>query len=172
MKKIGKIKGILNMLLGRAVKDENSKSLVSGEKQVTGDSTSLLIGKSLASKVLEPGVSRAVVEDKITKIVAGLLPEVPMQEINKRFVAGMRRTEAMGRPGLIQPHHKELIKNYKNWNIDKIDVMAEWITMEDDDVCEECKKLAREGPYPLDQALYLIPACEDCRCVFLPVKVK
>lgn len=42
------------------------------------------------------------------------------------------------------------------------------MTAEDDRVCDTCENIADDGPYGIDQALSLIPAHINCRCVFIP----
>lgn len=44
------------------------------------------------------------------------------------------------------------------------------LTAEDDRVCEECQSISDNGPYDIDEALSLIPAHINCRCVFVPVR--
>lgn len=134
--------------------------------------TNSTLGRLLANKILEPGADRALLADQVTKILTGLLPEVPMQEINERFVAGMRRTVIMGRTGIVKAHHWATIQEYQTWGVEGGNVVAEWITAEDEKVCDECAAMAKGGPYPLDQAIYLIPKHPGCRCVFVPLRME
>ena len=124
--------------------------------------TNNTLGRLLANKILEPGADRALLADQVTKILTGLLPDVPMKEINERFVAGMRRTVIMGRTGIVKAHHWATIQEYQTWGVEGGNVMAEWETAEDERVCDECAAMAKGGPYPLDQAIYLIPRHPNC----------
>jgi hypothetical protein len=42
------------------------------------------------------------------------------------------------------------------------------LTAGDDKVCEDCRDIAREGPYEISYAQDLIPAHPNCRCAFVP----
>lgn len=104
----------------------------------------------------------ALTAEQMEKIVSNILPEITPKEILERFKMGMRRTKMM-RPDLYSESHQALIES-------GVEIMAEWITMDDDEVCDDCREMAENGPYSIEEAITLIPACDDCRCVFLPIR--
>ena len=102
------------------------------------------------------------VEQKV-KIASNMLPEVTPKEILERFKMGMRRTK-MIRPDLFTESHQALLDS-------GVGIMAEWVTMDDDEVCDDCREIAENGPYSIEEIITMIPACPSCRCVALPVRV-
>jgi hypothetical protein len=41
-------------------------------------------------------------------------------------------------------------------------------TAGDDKVCQACQTISNNGPYPIDEAMDLIPAHPNCRCAYVP----
>lgn len=99
------------------------------------------------------------------------LPEI----VGRRFIPAKRRAEILARTEVIRAHHQATIQEYRNWSVEGVIVVAEFVTAEDDRVCQRCLDLAGNGPlpcgaYPLDQIDSLIPVHAQCRCIALPFK--
>jgi hypothetical protein len=45
-------------------------------------------------------------------------------------------------------------------------------TAGDDKVCQACQAISNAGPYPIDEAMDLIPAHPNCRCAYVPAGFK
>lgn len=87
-----------------------------------------------------------------------------------RFIPAERRAEIMARTEVIRAHHQGMIQEYKNWQVEGINVEAEFRTAEDDRVCPECWEVAAVGFYPLEEAMELIPVHPQCRCIAIPAR--
>jgi SPP1 gp7 family putative phage head morphogenesis protein len=84
-----------------------------------------------------------------------------------RFIPAQRRAMILARTETIRAFHLATIQEYRNWGIEGVFVMAEWMTAGDDRVCEDCA--GREGQiYTLDEIEPLIPFHPQCRCIALP----
>jgi hypothetical protein len=46
--------------------------------------------------------------------------------------------------------------------------LVEWVTAQDDKVCQACEDAADESPYSIDEAQALIPLHPNCRCSVTP----
>lgn len=137
--------------------------------QTTATNMNMIIGKLLNGAV-PAGRDPSVIADQITKIMTNLIPDVPLPEINERFMSGMQRTIQIGRTGVVKSHHIATIKEYEQWGVEGVQVMAEFVTAGDDRVCERCKTLEAKGPYALEEVITMIPAHYGCRCVALPMR--
>ena len=137
--------------------------------QTTATNMNMIIGKLLNGAV-PAGRDPSVIADQITKIMTNLIPDVPLPEINERFMSGMQRTIQIGRTGVVKSHHIATIKEYEQWGVEGVQVMAEFVTAGDDRVCERGKTLEAKGPYALEEVITMIPAHYGCRCVALPMR--
>lgn len=88
-----------------------------------------------------------------------------------RFIPAARRAEIMARTEIIRAHHVATIQEYKNWGLEGVMVQAEWATVGDDRVCDECASL--EGKiFTLEEIESMIPRHPQCRCIALPIEQK
>lgn len=85
-----------------------------------------------------------------------------------RFIPAQRRATIMARTEIIRAHHGAMVQEYRNWGVAGVHVKAEFVTAEDERVCEECMKYETEGPYTLEQVETLIPIHPQCRCIAIP----
>lgn len=112
---------------------------------------------------------------KMTATINGTgLGDLSMTElIGRPFMPAARRAEIMARTEVIRTHHQANIQEYRNWRVEGVFVQAEFVTAEDNRVCQECEALAGNGPlpggaYPLDVIEPMIPVHPQCRCMALP----
>jgi hypothetical protein len=102
--------------------------------------------------------------EQIEKITSRILPiGIPEATPKELFKRGMQRTK-MIRSDLYSESHQALIDS-------GVEIMAEWITMDDDEVCDDCREIAENGPYSIEKIITMMPACPECRCVALPVRI-
>jgi len=85
-----------------------------------------------------------------------------------RFIPAKRRAMILARTEIVRAHHQAMIQEYKNWGLEGITVLAEFITQGDERVCPECESIALGSPYTLEVAMNLIPVHPQCRCICLP----
>jgi len=84
-----------------------------------------------------------------------------------RFIPARRRAEMLARTEIIRAHHIATIREYRNWGLEGIKVLAEWSTAGDDRVCKQCEKLQGKV-FTLDEIEGMIPLHPSCRCIALP----
>lgn len=85
-----------------------------------------------------------------------------------RFIPAERRAITLARTETIRAHHLATVQEYRNWGAAGVNVEAEIVTAQDENVCEECDSLTGQT-YTLDEAEGLIPVHPNCRCIVLPV---
>jgi SPP1 gp7 family putative phage head morphogenesis protein len=118
------------------------------------------------TEVMDHQISRILAQG----IVDGKHPLVLAREINARVDAiGIARARTLARTEVIRAHHAANMAEYRQAGVDGVEVEAEFVTAQDDNVCPECEALAEAGPYTLDEAESLIPAHPNCRCAMKPV---
>lgn len=71
---------------------------------------------------------------------------------------------------------EEALQRYENPGLKGVEVLAEFATADDDQVCPKCRALEEQHgasgtPLPIDQASGIIPVHPNCRCAWLPVVV-
>ncbi len=111
---------------------------------------------------------------KLNQVISGGGDTLAIRDSIGRFVPAERRAETLARTEVIRAHHQGMIQEYKNWAIEGVVVQAEWITTDDDRVCEQCRQMTigSDGQpriYSLDEIQTLIPLHPNCRCIALPV---
>jgi len=79
-----------------------------------------------------------------------------------------QRAATLARTETIRAHHRANIQEYRNWGVDSIEVIAEFVTAGDDRVCTECAGY-HGNRYTLKEAEFLIPVHPNCRCIVIPV---
>ena len=63
--------------------------------------------------------------------------------------------------------HRKALRAAKAFGEEEVNVQ----TAGDDRVCATCQAISTNGPYPIDEAMDLIPNHPRCRCVYVPVSV-
>jgi hypothetical protein len=80
---------------------------------------------------------------------------------------GINRARMVARTEIVRAHHVATIKEYEQWGVEGVDVVAEWLTA-GFGVCPECMGLAKKSPYTLREIFDLIPVHPNCRCTSIP----
>jgi len=94
------------------------------------------------------------------------------REIARRMVdrvdkIGIARARTIARTETIAAHAEASLNSFREAGIEGVNVVAEFATAGDDEVCPECEAL--EGrEYSLDEASGIIPVHPNCRCTFIP----
>lgn len=90
----------------------------------------------------------------------------------KYVMPAKQRAQTLARTETVRAHHLANIQEYKNWQVEGVTVVAEFVTAGDDRVCAECAGYDGNR-YTLEQAEFMIPVHPNCRCVVIPVaKIK
>ena len=113
---------------------------------------------SQISRVLADGLARGLGAMDIARGMADRVEKI-----------GMTRARMLARTEVIRSHADASLNVYEQAEADGINIEAEVSTAQDGKVCEQCKALADNGPYTLEQARGMIPAHPNCRCAMIPV---
>ena len=125
------------------------------------------------SRILAQGMAEgdgpALLSRKIISAINGSgMGDLGITDTLGRFISAKRRAQTLARTEIIRAHHQAMIQEYKNWALEGVVVMAEFLTVNDDRVCAKCESLTLQNPYTLDEAFGLIPVHPNCRCICLP----
>jgi len=124
------------------------------------------------SRILAQGMING--EDPITlskQLVAAIdgtgMGTLGMTDTLGRFIPALTRAKMMARTEMIRAFHLAAIQEYRNWAVEEVYVKAEWMTAQDEKVCDKC--LALQGKiFTLDEIEPMIPLHPNCRCIALP----
>lgn len=106
----------------------------------------------------------------LNRTISGPVGDLGLTDTLGRFIPAERRARILARTETIRSHHMATIQEYKNWQVEGVQVQAEWSTAGDDRVCTIC--IALEGSvYDLKTVESMIPRHPQCRCIALPVDV-
>lgn len=123
---------------------------------------------SILSQGLIDGLNPRQIARNMRKTVLG--PTLGITDKLGRFIPAARRAETLARTEIIRAHHTGMMQEYKNWGVVGVRVMAEWVTAQDDRVCEDCADM--EGKiFTIEAIEARIPLHPNCRCVAIPVDV-
>jgi SPP1 gp7 family putative phage head morphogenesis protein len=106
----------------------------------------------------------------LVRTISGPVGDLGITDTLGRFIPAQRRAQILARTEIIRAHHIATINEYRNWGIAGVTVKAEWITAEDERVCEECAPLQNQI-FSLDEIESMIPYHPQCRCVAIPVDI-
>lgn len=118
---------------------------------------------------LADGTNPILLARKLVAVINGTgLGDLGITDTLGRFIPAKRRAEIMARTEIIRAYHQAGMMEYKQWVVDGLQVVAEFVTAGDEGVCPICAAL--EGNiYSLEEAENLIPVHPQCRCVVVPV---
>lgn len=126
-------------------------SRILGQGLIDGDNPRLLARKIIAT-INGKGMGELGITDSIG-----------------RFIPAQRRAQMLARTEVIRAHHAANIQEYKNWGVEGVEVIAEFVTAGDDRVCTECAGY-HGNKYTLRRAEHLIPVHPNCRCIVIPIE--
>jgi len=125
------------------------------------------ISQILAQGMID-GDGPALLARKLVAVINGTgLGDLGITDKLGRFIPAEVRAVTLARTEIIRAHHLATIQEYRNWGIEGVQVMAEWMTAGDDRVCEICNSLQGKI-FTLDEIEGMIPKHPNCRCIALP----
>jgi len=117
------------------------------------------------SQGLIDGKNPKELAELLTKTISGPVGDLGITDTLGRFIPAERRARMLARTEIIRAHSQGMIQEAKNWAVEGVKVVAEWVTA-GYKVCPECAAL--EGKtFSLDEAMNLLPLHPNCRCTFV-----
>lgn len=120
---------------------------------------------SQISKVLAQGLADGdnpiTLAKKMNYVISGMGENLGITDSIGRFIPAERRAAMLARTETIRAHAQGTLQEFKVWGAVGVNVEAEWVTA-GFNVCPECLKLAKEGPYTIEKAMGMIPAHPNC----------
>lgn len=115
------------------------------------------------SQVLAQGLADGIGQASIARELAMVVDDI-----------GINRAHTLARTEVVRAHHMANMQEYRNLGIAGVEVMAEWTTARDSEVCQRCKDMEKTASgkvrrYTLDEIESKIPLHPNCRCVAIPV---
>ena len=95
------------------------------------------------------------------------LMELPLTPINNN-ISVRTRAEMIARTEHARALHTGTLQAYCNYGVDQVEVHASKTASGEYDglVCDICIDLEENNPYPIQQAMKLLPAHPNCRCFY------
>jgi very-short-patch-repair endonuclease len=122
----------------------------------------LQITKVLSQAMLDGDGPRFAAR-KLVKTISGMGEDLGITDALGRYIPAMRRAEMLARTEMIRAHHLGMIQEYRNWALEGVYVLAEFLTAGDDRVCKVCAEIEAQGKeYTLDEAEGMIPVHPNC----------
>lgn len=127
----------------------------------------LQISKVLSQGLIDGDGPRLLARKLISTINGTGMGDLGLTDTLGRFIPAQRRAEMLARTEIIRAHHQATIQEYRNWGIEGITVLGEWMTAGDERVCFRCSSLQGKI-FTLDEIEPMIPLHPMCRCIALP----
>lgn len=119
---------------------------------------------------LADGDNPTLIARKLVAVVNGSgAGDLGVTDTLGRFIPAQRRAEIMARTEVVRVHHQAMIREYMNWDVQGVTILAEWKTAGDHRVCERCEALEGQT-FTLEAAMNMIPVHPMCRCLALPFR--
>ena len=135
------------------------------------DQMSTQISRVLSQGMIDGDNPRLLARKLVGTINGSGMGELGLTDTLGRFIPARRRAEILARTEIIRAHHMATIQEYRNWGLEGVQVIAEFRTVTDDRVCEQCAAL-HGRQFTLDQIENMIPVHPQCRCIALPITKK
>jgi len=121
------------------------------------------------SQGMADGLNPTVIARNLNHVISGKGGSLAVRDSLGRFIPAQRRATILARTEIIRAHAEAQLQEFENWNVEGVNVKAEWITAGDNRVCQQCANL--EGSvFTIDQARGMLPLHAQCRCAWLPYK--
>jgi SPP1 gp7 family putative phage head morphogenesis protein len=126
------------------------------------------ISRILAQGVID-GDGPALLARKLVATINGTgMGELGITDKLGRFIPASRRAEMLARTEILRAYNEASLIEYKNWGVEGVRCLAEFLTAGDDKVCPSC--FSHEGEiYTLESASGILPFHPNCRCIWLPI---
>ena len=125
------------------------------------------ISRVLAQGIADGDGMKLLARKLVSTINGTKMGDLGITDTLGRFIPASRRAMMLARTEIIRAHHLATIQEYRNWGVEGIKVLAEWMTAGDDRVCEKCASL-QGRIFTLDEIEPMIPLHPQCRCLALP----
>lgn len=102
-------------------------------------------------------------------LIRGDGPRTMALQLAKDIDISRSRAEMIARTEVIRTHAQGQLNSFERFGIHKVELEAEWITAEDDNVCPDCEDMSGQV-FSLEDAAGMIPLHPNCRCSWLPVQ--
>lgn len=120
------------------------------------------------SKAMDTKISRTLAEG----MAGGESMESIADDIDQAVDGiGIVRARMLARTEVIRAHAEATLNTYEEAGIEGVEVMSEFATAGDENVCPECEDLEKKGEFTLEEARGVIPVHPNCRCAWLPVVI-
>lgn len=100
-------------------------------------------------------------------LAQGQNPREIARKIKKRLGVSLSDAERLARSEVIHAHAEGQLDSFERLGVKEIGVMAEWLTADDDNVCEMCDSMVGVV-LTIKEARGLLPRHPNCRCCFAP----
>lgn len=127
------------------------------------------ISRILGQGLIDGDNPRLLARKIIATITGKGMGELGITDSIGRFIPAKRRAQMLARTEVIRAHHAANIQEYKNWGVEGVEVIAEFVTAGDDRVCDECAGY-HGNKYTLKRAEHMIPVHPNCRCIVIPIE--
>ena len=126
------------------------------------------IGRVLAKGLMQDDPPRVLARMLVAVITGEGVSELGLTDTLGRFIPARRRAEIMARTEIIRAHHLGSVQEYRNWGVEGVKVLVEWVTAGDQRVCPLCASLGG-SVFTLDEIEGMIPIHAQCRCTAIPL---
>jgi SPP1 gp7 family putative phage head morphogenesis protein len=126
------------------------------------------ISEVLAQGLVDGDNANVLAKKLLSTITGAGNAELGITDTLGRYIPARRRAQTLARTEVVRAHHQANIQEYKNWGVEGVEVIAEFVTAGDDRVCTECAGY-HGNRYTLEVAENLIPVHPNCRCIVIPV---
>jgi len=123
------------------------------------------------------GVTEAMGQEIARALAEGLASGIGPREIARLMTdrvdkVGIVRATKIARTEIIRAHAEATLNRYEELGIGQVGLLEEYLTAQDNKVCDVCRGLARQdngygpGVFTIAQARGLIPRHPNCRCAW------
>ena len=135
------------------------------------DKVKLLAGRSFDDlQNITTDMSTRMGRKLVDGLVQGKNPREIGRDLAEEVDLGQSRAQTIARTEIIRAHAEGQLDAMENLGVELVGVAVEWVTAQDDGVCELCEPL--EGMVlKLDEARGMLPRHPNCRCAWIPANV-
>ncbi|MFW6246745.1 MAG: DUF559 domain-containing protein [bacterium] len=111
---------------------------------------------------LADGDNPRVIARKLVAVINGQgIGDLGITDSLGRFIPAKRRAEILARTEIIRAYHQAAMMEYKKWEVEGMEVIAEFLTAGDNRVCPICADLHGQR-FEIDEVMDLIPVHPQC----------
>jgi SPP1 gp7 family putative phage head morphogenesis protein len=121
----------------------------------------------IASRELLDALASGANSREIAKRIDRAILGKPTILTNAKGPSPESKADLLARTEIIRAHAEAQLQEFKNWGVEGVTVMAEFITAGDARVCSRCNSYNRDV-HTLEEARGIIPIHPRCRCIWVP----